>query len=513
MISRRSFLVGAGGAALAATALPGSARAQTLAGSARTRTAFGVNWNQLSSHLQGQLVLPSDANYPTAKLVYTAQFDGINPQAIAYCSSVADVALCLGFAQDNALPFAARSGGHSAGGYSLSPGLVIDVSGLNSITLGSGAATIGPGAELVDITNTLAPAGLAISGGYCPTVAAGGFLQGGGIGLFTRTMGIACDTVTSAQVVLANGSVVTASPQQYSDLYWALRGGGGGNFGIVTSYTFTPTPLTFIDVALLTWPYDQALEVVEGWTQWMVDGPSNIGGGLNVTLADSTPGNVPTVTLILACTDPSTGFGTEIDRLTSLVGYAPATQETLTAPYEAIMMGQYNCSTLTEAQCHLSGSSPVAELPRPAFGLERGRMFNGPVPSTAWANALAVFDTARLAGQEHLFQVTALGGAANTLPRNATAYVHRDSLFMANYICENAVAPVSNEALAAGHQFVDAGFAALNPWSNGETYQNFIDPSLPDWARSYYAENYLRLLAVKSIYDPHNAFRFAQSIR
>ena len=513
MISRRSFLVGAGGAALAAAALPGSARAQTLTGSARARTAFGVNWNQLSSHLQGQLVLPSDANYPTAKLVYTAQFDGINPGAIAYCTSPADVALCLGFAQDNALPFAARSGGHSAGGYSLSPGLVIDVSGLNSVTLANGTATIGPGAELVDITNTLAPAGLAISGGYCPTVAAGGFLQGGGIGLFTRTMGIACDSVTSVQVVLADGNVVTASPQQYSDLYWALRGGGGGNFGIVTSYTFTPTPLTFIDVALLTWPYDQALDVVNGWTQWLVDGPSTIGGGLNVTLADSAPGNVPTVSLILACTDVSTGFGTEISRLVSLVGDSPASQVTLTAPYEAIMMSQYNCADLTEAQCHLSGSSSVAELPRPAFGLERGRMFNGPIPRAGWANALAVFDTARLAGQEHLFQVTALGGTANNLPRAATAYVHRDTLFMANYICENAVGPVPNEAVAAGTQFVDAGFAALNPYSNGESYQNFIDPRLPDWARSYYAENYFRLMQVKSVYDPYNAFRFAQSIR
>jgi hypothetical protein len=513
MITRRSFLVGAGGAALATAALPGAALAQTLSGSARARTAFGVNWSQLSSHLQGQLVLPSDANYPTAKLVYTAQFDGINPQAIAYCSSVADVALCLGFAQDNALPFAARSGGHSAGGYSMSPGLVIDVSGLNSVALSSGTATIGPGAELVDITNTLAPAGLAISGGYCPTVAAGGFLQGGGIGLFTRSIGIACDTVTSAQVVLADGRVVTASPQQHSDLYWALRGGGGGNFGIVTSYTFTPYPLTDIDVALVTWPYDQALDVVDGWTQWLVDGPSTIGGGLNVTLADAAPGNVPVVSLLLACTDPSTGFGTEIDRLVSLVGYAPASQTILTAPYEAIMMSEYDCTDLTLAQCHLSGSSSVAELPRPAFGLERGRMFNGPIPRAGWASALAVFDTARLAGQEHLFQVTALGGAANTVSRAATAYVHRDSLFMANYICENAVPPVSDEAVAAGAQFVGAGFAALNPYSNGESYQNFIDPSLTDWARSYYAENYLRLLEVKSIYDPYNAFRFAQSIR
>jgi FAD/FMN-containing dehydrogenase len=467
----------------------------------------------LSDHLQGELVLPADAGYPAAKLVFTAQFDGINPQAIAYCGSVADVALCLGFAQDNALPFAARSGGHSAGGYSMSPGLVIDVSRLNSITLGNGTATMGPGAELVDITNALAPAGLGISGGFCPTVAAGGFLQGGGIGLFTRSIGIACDKVTSAQVVLADGSVVIASPAQNSDLYWALRGGGGGNFGIVTSYTFTPSPLTDVAAGFLTWPYDQALDVVDGWTQWMVDAPWTIGGGLNVTLQDAAPGNTPVVSLLLACVDAAAGFGTEIDRLVSLVGHAPAFQQALTAPYQAIMMSQYNCSELTVAQCHLSGSSPVAELPRPAFGLERGRMFNGPIPRAGWANALAVLDTARLAGQEHLFQVTALGGAANTLSRSATAYVHRDSLFMANYITENAVPPVSDEAEAAGAQFVDAGFAALNPYSNGETYQNFIDPRLPDWAHSYYAENYPRLLAVKRAYDPHNAFRFAQGIR
>ena len=504
MINRRSFLAGAGGAALAAVALPRTARAQT---------AFGVNWHQLRDHLRGRLVLPSDADYPTATQLYLAQFDGTHPQAVAYCASAADVALCLGFAQDNALPIAARSGGHSAGGYSTTPGLVIDVSGLNSVTLGQGTATIGPGAELVDITNTLAPAGLAISGGYCPTVAAGGFLQGGGMGLFTRSMGVASDKVTSAQVVLADGRVVTASPQQHSDLYWAIRGGGGGNFGVVTSYTSIPSPLTDIAVGELYWPYDQALDFLDGWTRWLADAPWTIGGGSRVMLPDAAPGNVPVVALILGGVDPSV-FGTEIDRLVSMIGHAPASQQILTAPYQPIMMNLYGCANLTVNECHLISSAfPGAEVPRSALGLERGRMFSQAMPRDGWSKALAVLETERLAGQTHELQVSALGGAANTLPRTATAYVHRDTQFMVNFLASNVAGPVSDEAKAAAGRFVDAGFAVIDPYSNGETYQNFIDPSLPDWKRSYYAENYPRLMQVKDRYDPHNVFRFAQSIR
>jgi FAD/FMN-containing dehydrogenase len=504
MISRRSFLVGAGGTALAATALPGSARAQT---------ASRVNWNRLRHHLRGRLVLPSDADYPTAKQLYLVQFDDTSPRAIAYCASAADVALCLGFAQDNAVPVVARSGGHSAGGYSTTPGLVIDVSGLDSITLGRGTATIGTGAQLVDITNTLAPAGLTMSGGYCPTVAAGGYLQGGGVGLLTRSIGVASDKVTSAQVVLADGRVVTASPRQHSDLYWALRGGGGGNFGIVTFYTIIPSPLTDLAAGILYWPYDQALDLLDGWTRWLADAPRTIGGSITIMLEDAAPGKVPVVSVVVGSVDTGAGFGTEIDRLVSLVGHAPASRQILTAPYQTIMMSLYRCADLTVEQCHRTGAFPGGQLPRPALGLERGRMFSRAMPRDGWSKALAVLDKERLAGQTRQLQVAALGGAANTLSRTATAYVHRDSLFMVNYLASNVAAPVSDEAKSAAGRFVDVGFAVISPYSNGETYQNFVDPRLPDWKRSYYAENYSRLRRVKGVYDPHNVFHSAQSIR
>jgi hypothetical protein len=425
MISRRSFLVGAGGAALAATALPGSARAQSRS---------GINWDRLRNHLQGRLVLPSDADYPTSRQLYLVQFDDTAPRAIAYCASAADVALCLAFAQDHAVPVVARSGGHSAGGYSTTPGLVIDVSGLDSVTLGRDSATIGTGAQLVDITNTLAPAGLAMSGGYCPTVAAGGYLQGGGLGILTRSLGVASDKVTSAQVVLADGRVVTASPREHSDLYWALRGGGGGNFGIVTSYTITPSPVTSMGVGILYWSYDQALDLLDGYARWLTDAPRTIGGSLTISLDDAAPGKVPVAYVLLGSVDTGAGFGAEIDRLVSLVGHAPASRQILTLPYQAVMMTLYRCDKLTVEQCHRTGAFPGGQLTRPALGLERGRMFRRAMPRDGWAKALAAFETERLAGQTHQLQVSALGGAANALSRGATAYVHRGSLFMANFL-------------------------------------------------------------------------------
>ena len=126
---------------------------------------------------------------------------------------------------------------------------------------------------------------------------------------------------------------------------------------------------------------------------------------------------------------------------------------------------------------------------------------------------MAVFDTGRLAGQTHVLELLPLGGAANDLARTATAYVHRDSLFTTGFIADISAPPASGAATAVAQQWVDTGFAAVDPYSNGETYQNFIDPALADWQQSYYAENYARLVSVKAKYDPSGVFAFAQSIR
>ena len=190
----------------------------------------------------------------------------------------------------------------------------------------------------------------------------------------------------------------------------------------------------------------------------------------------------------------------------------PASQSVTVTSYRALMTSTFGCATVTVAQCHRIGTSPGAEIPRYAYGLVRGRMFSQPLPRSGWEKALGVFDVARTAGQSHKLEVLALGGAVNELGRTETAYVHRGTLFDMNYLSAVYQSPVPAIAKASARQWVKAGFAAIDPYSNGETYQNFIDPSLPDWRQAYYAENYARLAAIKARYDPSDAFRFAQSI-
>ncbi|WP_059009879.1 FAD-binding oxidoreductase [Streptomyces specialis] len=506
MISRRTIL-GAGSAATAYSVLQAG---PVLAGGTRSATS-SPPWDQLRRRLTGDLILPSDASYATAKQLDTVEYDKVDPSGVVYCETTGDVAASLRFAQDNCLPFAARSGGHSGGGYSTSRGLVIDVSRLNGITLGDGTVKVGTGTQNVDILNALAPSGLAVVGGACPTVAAGGFIQGGGIGFLTPSFGIACDNVTSAQVVLASGRTVTASAQEHSDLFWALRGGGGGNFGIVTSYTVTPDPLTTVATANLSFTWDRAVDMLHGYAQWLTDAPRTIGGGGIITLPDAAPGGVPVPVVQLVSTGTSAELESEVARLLSLTGPA-ASRSANVLPYVNLMMGVYGCATRTVSQCHRVGATPEGQLPRPLFGLERSRFFGGAPARSAWERIVAVFDADRLAGQTHQLQVLPTGGAAGDLSRTATAYVHRDSLFTLNFLSTIRQGTVTDEARAVAHAWVDRGFATGDPYSNGETYQNFIDPALPDWRASYYAENYSRLVAVKRRYDPYNAFSFAQSV-
>lgn len=504
MISRRTVL----GAGAGAVALSGLGNTVSWAGS-------GVPWSQLRSHLQGTLVLPTDPGYTTARQLDLQQFDAVNPKAVAYCASEADVATCLAFAQDNCLPFAVRSGGHSTGGYSTSTGLVLDVSRLGSVSVGPSTARFGPGAQNVDAIAALSPHGLAIPGGYCPTVAVGGFYQGGGLGILTRSGGVASDRLVSARVVLANGRTVTASATCNRDLYWALRGGGGGNFGVVTSFEISPVPVAAgIGVVNLTWTWDRAADVLDGYARWSVDAPRTVTGGGFLQLFDAAPGNPGVPMVFVASTGSTAELDSEVARLIALTG--PPAQRTPTGvlPYQDLMMNFYQCAADTVTQCHRADTDPGGLLTRPAFGLQRSRFFDRLPTRDLWDRLAAHFDTSgRQPGQHHILEVLPMGGAVGDLGRTDTAYVHRDALFTLNLLVDiEDPAAADSAGRAAGHHFVDDGFALIDPQSAGETYQNFIDPALPDWRSSYYAENYPRLVWIKGKYDPYGAFDFAQSI-
>jgi FAD/FMN-containing dehydrogenase len=502
--TRRTLLKG-GLAALATAGLG-------VGGAARSAGAAGTEWDRLRSALAGRLVLPSDDGYALAKQLNWTVFDTAHPAGVAYCANVRDVRTCLSFAQHNAIPAVARSGGHSYGGYSTTTGLVIDVSRLNGIQVGERTTRVGPGAQLVDVVDTVGSHGAALASGICPTVAMGGYLQGGGIGWQSRALGLGCDSLRSVQVVLADGHVVTCSERERPDLFWALRGGGGGNFGIVTGYERRNSTIPRMANFTLGWLWDDVQDVVEGWQRWSAEVPRALSSRWLVVNVDASPGATPFVITDGTFLGSPEDLAPHLDALEAEVGHRPASRVVEDLGYRDGMMSWFQCSDKSVAQCHRVGENPEATLPRSGYTLQRSRLFRKDIPASGVADVLAAFDSERRAGQMRVLNALALGGAANDPSRTATAFVHRDARFLVDWAVSVADPTASDEDRTAARAWIDQGFAVTDRYSSHETYQNYIDPALKDWRRSYYAENYPRLVRVKHRYDPHRFFDFEQSI-
>jgi FAD/FMN-containing dehydrogenase len=498
-VIRRRTLLG-GGLALGGLAVAGQA-------SAARRT--GPDWARLRTYLTGDLVLPSDAGYPVAKQLDNGYFDTISPQGVAYCDTVADVRAVLSFAQHNDLHVAVRSGGHSGAGYSTTTGLVLDTSRLRAVRVGTSTVTIGPGTHGVDAIAALSPQGLALVTGSCPTVCAGGYIQGGGFGPLSRKNGMACDRLVSAEVVLADGTVVCCDATHEPDLYWALRGGGGGNFGVVTKYEVRPVQVTRLPTFLVTWPWAAAAAVIAAFQQWMLAAPEDLES--NVTVLQGGPSPTVMVSGSWQGGDPA-GVEPYLNSLVSAVGAAPQSRAVTDASYRDAMMRAFGCADKTTEQCHRVGDNPEALLQRHSFAASRGRMISSAVPAAGIDEMLTAFAAPGAPGQFKVMNLTWLGGRVNRPARTDTAYVHRSTLAILGYTASLPTFTPTPEAEAAAAAWTDGGMTVANRYGNAENYQNTVDARLTDWRSAYYAENYPRLVRVKSRYDPARFFRFPQAI-
>ena len=197
-----------------------------------------AGWPGLQQAIEGEVVLPGSAGYRAARHTAVRHFDPVQPEVVVRCLTPDDVQEALLFARLHDLAVAPRSGGHCFAGRSSSEGMVIDVGGMASMSLDGDVATIGAGAQLGDIYASLARQGRTLVAGCGPDVGIAGLTLGGGLGILGRRYGLTCDQLLSATVVLADGSLVTCDAQRHPDLFWALRGAGGGQFGVVTSFTF-----------------------------------------------------------------------------------------------------------------------------------------------------------------------------------------------------------------------------------------------------------------------------------
>ena len=472
-----------------------------------------IGWDSLSRHLDGDLILPSDSRYPQARQQSIRHFDDVNPAAIAYCENESDVRTVIAFAQDHAVPTVPRSGGHSFGGYSTTPGMILDVSRLNSVTINGPNVVVGGGAQMIDALAALTPHGMTMVGGLCATVSVGGFLQGGGIGLQTRKYGMACDRVVSAKVVLADRRIVRASAQENPDLFWALRGNGGGNYGVVTSYVVEPVRRSELVSYLLVWPWDAAVPLIQHWQQWAIDSPDDLAALL---IASSPDAAAPAPRLVMAGAwyGDIDELNRHLDTLVGEVGVAPAIRSVAVKSVFDKMMEVYGCVNLTTDQCHRVGTSPVAQGWRYNYYRTRCRLHDKALPAADVEDLVATLvDPARArSGQSRTLYFETLGGAANQRARTDTAYVHRTTQMLVGLTATLDAPAYTEDDTTACEQWLADGFPVLDRNSLHESYQNYMDPALTDWRAAYYAENYGRLVRVKRAYDPHRFFRFARGI-
>ncbi len=519
-LKRRAFLgIAAGGAV--AVAAPGVARAAvagTLGSSGILARAAGpapADWTALAKDLAGTLVRPGDSRYATAKLLFDPRFDGQHPAGIAYVSSAHDVSTCLAFVRKFGIPFAARSGGHSYAGWSGSSGLIIDVQNFKGVTVSGATATVGAGTRLIDFYSGLAARGRAAPGGSCPTVGIAGVTLGGGNGVMSRAYGLTCDNLESLQIVTADGAVLTAtaSPQQHGDLFWACQGGGGGNFGVVTSFTFRTVPAPQPVLFSLNWPWSQAARVVAGWQSWAPHAPDAMWSNLH--LAAVPGGSVPAVNVGGCYLGSDADAANLLNQLFARVGSSPSSHFlSFPQPFLTAMLAEAGCSSLGYQACHLPWYAGGGKLSRqPQFA--KSDYFTVPLSNsgiaTLLAGIVALQRVAGAAGGVGGIAFDALGGAVNRVKPGATAFVHRNALFGAQYTTDwkngAGATGVSNQ-----HTWLRKFWSSMRPYASGQAYQNYIDPDLANWQQAYYGANYARLVAIKRKYDPAGLFTFPQAI-
>lgn len=470
-------------------------------------------FESLGRNLHGDLVLPADSRYGQARELQIAHFDKVQPQAVAYCADEHDVQTVLAFAQDNGVHTTPRSGGHSFGGYSTTPGVVLDVSRINQVVIERDRVSVGAGTQQVDALATLTPHGLGLVSGICPSVGVGGFLQGGGVGWQTRKFGLGSDRLRAADVVLANGKLVRASADENPDLFWALQGNGGGNYGVVTRYELEPIRIATMVNYMLWFTWDQAQTLIERWQRWAIDSPTDLSASLIVMdPMDPSAGDTPQVFIFGTWYRSVDELDAHLDTLVDAVGAAPASRTVGEKSFYDATMEFYGCADKSVEQAHRVGSNPAATMPRDNFYRTRCRMFDGPVPSTNVERLLETFTADKRDGQYRMFYFETLGGAANTRGRTDTAYVHRTTEMLTGFTGTLTNPEYTGEDTEAIEAWLADGFRELGPGSLPECYQNYMDPALTNWREAYYAENYPRLVEVKDQYDPDRFFHFAQSI-
>ncbi|WP_329274093.1 FAD-binding protein [Streptomyces sp. NBC_00691] len=470
----------------------------------RRTAANPTSWSALESSIRGVLLRPEQAAYEQARLLVNQRFDTIRPQAIAYPADTGDVVECVNFARASRIPLALRSGGHSYAGYSTGTGLVLDVGSLNTCAVGGGRALFGSGVKGLQAHLALATAGAGLPLGRCPTIGLAGVTLGGGLSAFTRAWGLACDHLSAIEIVTADGRIRRVHPDAASpdaDLFWALCGGGGGNFGVVTSLEFTTEDIRDLGFTrfMVTWPATAAATVIQGWTAWNADPstPRTVTCAFEQLSDFGMPG-VPSVTgTFIGAPDD---LHPVLDRLIAAVGRPETDRVTIPCDYPR---------AASEADRWGGGTWG----PRVAFAA-KSHIVRHPLSLASATDMAAALDQLHhfsgITGAGGLL-IDALGGAVDDRPAHATAFPHRSAVGVVQYhsYWHQHTDPAHVERRLTWLRDVHT---TMQPHLGTGGYTNGMDPELTDWPAAYHGANYPRMQRIKATYDPDQLFTFPQAV-
>nr|UDO47133.1 fad/fmn-containing dehydrogenase [Pandoravirus massiliensis] len=507
---------------------------------------------------------PWDPSYNTARLVYNKRIN-VFPQAIVYAHSAEDVRRALAWTADHNVPFSVRSGGHSVEGYSMTTGVVIDLSRLNGLEVSPDArevaiqagSLIGPtylrlqnGDQGTPETRGHGPGGLIVPMGTCANVGVAGLVQGGGVGFLMRRWGLTCDSLVAAEVVLADGSLVRADAYgPHADLFWAMRGAGGGNFGIATRFVFATRHLTTVLLFEIAFDWADAVVVADAWQRWAPHAPTRLTSQLG--FVPPTPSVTTTITTTTTTTHEEHQQSTTQPGKVVVTGeWAPdfidpsdsAEEEAHTRSLADARHGLEKALKAFRAAVADAARRQDTVRPRPlgdgprawtSSVLDAARHFtdNNKRPpmskiKTGFANDLLSARALRrlvramseppairrrCATAPILASVTfqAMGGAIAAVPADATSFFHRrGTLFWVEY-AGHWTAPEDAAAVAA---WVTRAWGALERDLSGYAYVNFPDLALPDWQHAFWGPHLERLSIIKARYDPTGRFCMPQSV-
>jgi FAD/FMN-containing dehydrogenase len=465
-----------------------------------------ADWRGLHRAIDGDVVLPGSPDYESVRKPVMARFEDVRPAAVVRCVTPADVAATLAVADRLRLPTAIRSGGHSVAGRSSTEGIVLDVTPMRSVAVAGEVATVGAGVRLGELYDALAERGLTIPAGCGPSVGIAGLTLGGGLGILGRKHGLTCDHLLGARVVLADGRVVECDEHHDGELFWALRGAGGGHFGVVTSLVFRTLPAPAATVFQLTWPPAAAAAVVQAWQAFAPEGPDELDATLRLTAAgdgERPPGVEVVGTVLDGEADAAELLGDLVDR----VGADPMAASRRHLAHGAAKRYLEGLGSVEDRPERSGPEQP----PQPSHLYTKSEFFGRPLPGETVAALIEHLTNELAPGQSREVDFLPWGGAYNRVPADATAFAHRGERFLVQHLVMIGADAAAAERDGA-RDWLARSWALAHPWGSGGVYPNFPDPDLQDWARAYHGTNYDRLRRVKATYDPGRFFRFHQSL-